>query len=175
MRLTLLSGGLDSSVCYRSCGGGAALFVDYGQPVAEQELASARLTAGNKLHIAKITGLNLAEMDGSNAGPQVVVARNAILLSLAANVASGLGLNEIVIGCNADDFRDYDDCRSAYLDSMRDVLAPLGIRLRTPLLLKSKREILAIAGKLGITGTWSCYTPGEVPCGRCASCASNAS
>lgn len=176
MKLVLLSGGLDSALCYAHAGADAlALFVDYSQPVAEQEREAARRVAsGRRLYEVTVNGLSLGDMDGSNAGPQVVAARNAILLSLACNVAVEVGADEIVIGCNADDFRDYEDCRSQYLDALRDAFRPFGVRVSAPLLTLSKREIAKRASDLGISSTWSCYTPGDGPCGYCASCVANA-
>ena len=46
------------------------------------------------------------------------------------------------------------------------------INLETPLILKSKAEIVKLGMELKapLQYTWSCYEGGEVPCGKCDSC-----
>lgn len=175
--LVLLSGGLDSAVCYalaRQDGYDTrGLFVDYGQPVAMQEWLAARAVAGEKLLTIRIEGVHTGDMDGKSCGAQVVPLRNAILVACAANVAAALGAGVVVVGCNADDTRDYADCRSDAINEMRSVVGRFGIGVLAPLQTKNKSEIKMLAASLGVASWWSCYTPGVAPCGVCASCRAN--
>ena len=113
-------------------------------------------------------GLDLGDMTAQHAA-RVVPSRNAALLSLAANVAPGMGGDALVIGCNQADDRDYPDCRRGFLDSME---AALGLPVLSPLIGMSKAQIIAKAKELGLTqaDAWSCYTAGPRACGACPSC-----
>lgn len=74
----------------------------------------------------------------------------------------------------------YPDCRPAYYRAMRKVFR-LGtkagvsgrpIRIVTPLIRKSKAQIIRLGKRLGVPfqKTWSCYVGGRRPCGLCDSC-----
>lgn len=87
----------------------------------------------------------------------------------------------IFIAANAIDYSGYPDCRPKYYEKMTRVLfegSKLGaqyrkpINIQTPIILKTKAEIIKLAMELKVPleYTWSCYEGGEVPCGRCDSC-----
>jgi len=87
----------------------------------------------------------------------------------------------IFIAANAIDYSGYPDCRPEYYEKMTRVLfegSKLGaqykkpINIQTPILLKTKAEIvkLALELKAPLEFTWSCYEGGDVPCARCDSC-----
>ena len=87
----------------------------------------------------------------------------------------------IFIAANAIDYSGYPDCRPEYYEKMARVLlegSKLGaqynkpINLETPLILKSKAEIVKLGMELKapLQYTWSCYEGGEMPCGKCDSC-----
>ncbi len=82
---------------------------------------------------------------------------------------------------NAIDYSGYPDCRPEYFEKMGDALAygsklwteyQVPIRVETPIIHMSKREIVKMGIKLGapLEFTWSCYHGGSVPCGMCDSC-----
>jgi len=121
------------------------------------------------LRVAFVSGLHLGDMDGGGRGARVVPARNAMLLAIAANLADGLGADQLVIGANAADYRDYTDCRVPFLRSMTEAL---GISVWAPLIAMSKAAIVARAVELGIprASSWSCYGSGPEPCHACPSC-----
>jgi 7-cyano-7-deazaguanine synthase len=112
-----------------------------------------------------------------------VPARNTIFLSYCLAWAEVLGASDIFIGVNALDYSGYPDCRPEYVAAFERManLATRGgvegtnpIRIQTPLLHLSKREIVELGQSLGVdySMTLSCYDPaptGEA-CGHCDAC-----
>ena len=200
--VVLLSGGMDSATCLaiaaRSGTPVHALTVVYGQRHA-REIRSARALARRyrvRRHI--VVRLPLGALLSSaltdrtrplparpgtpgSIPPTYVPARNTILLAVALGYAESHRLDTIVIGANAIDYSGYPDCRPAFLHAF-ERLARLGtkagiegtvrLRVRAPLLRKSKAEIVRLGERLGVPWrlTWSCYAGGRTPCGRCDSC-----
>ncbi len=118
--------------------------------------------------------------------PTYVPARNTIFLSFALAWAEVLGAEDVFIGVNALDYSGYPDCRPEYLEAFQ-TLARLAtragteggvpLRIRAPLIDKSKAEIIRWGLQLGVdyAKTWSCYSPVfrsglPLACGRCDSC-----
>lgn len=88
----------------------------------------------------------------------------------------------LFIGANAIDYSGYPDCRPEYFAAVTDALrrgskisTQYGVQFRveTPLLDKSKADIIRLANELeaAIEYTWSCYRGEDRPCGQCDSCA----
>ena len=112
-----------------------------------------------------------------------VPARNTIFLSYALAYAEVLVADTIFIGANAIDYSGYPDCRPEYIDAY-ETLANLAtqagvegktkLRIRAPLIDKTKVEIIQIGAALGIdySLTLSCYDPDAEgrACGECDSC-----
>ena len=124
--------------------------------------------------------------NGDTAIPVTYVpARNTIFLSYALALAEVVGAREIFIGVNALDYSGYPDCRPEFIaafERMANLATRAGvesgdqtaIRIRTPLIELSKREIIELGLRLGVdySITTSCYDPspdGEA-CGRCDAC-----
>jgi 7-cyano-7-deazaguanine synthase len=112
-----------------------------------------------------------------------VPARNTIFLSFCLAFAEVLGASDIFIGVNALDYSGYPDCRPEYIAAFQHManLATRGgvegsapIRIQTPLLHLSKREIVELGLSLGVdySMTLSCYdpSPNGVACGHCDAC-----
>ncbi len=112
-----------------------------------------------------------------------VPARNTIFLSFCLAWAEVLGASDIFIGVNALDYSGYPDCRPEYVAAFQRManLATRGgvegtspIRIQTPLLHLTKREIVELGRSLGVdySITLSCYDPGEegAACGHCDAC-----
>lgn len=112
-----------------------------------------------------------------------VPARNTIFLSYALAWAEVLAADTIFIGVNAIDYSGYPDCRPEYIrayETMANLATRAGVEgqtelvIRTPLIDKTKAEILQIGAKLGVdySLTLSCYDPGADgrACGSCDSC-----
>jgi len=199
--VVLLSGGIDSSTTlflakkngYKvNC-----LIFDYGQR-HEKEILSAKRIAnfvGCKYKIIKIKlpckGSSL--LDRSKAVPErkdikkatgipstYVPARNLIFLSFALSFAESQGCQAIFIGANQVDYSGYPDCRLEFYKALKSVVrkgTKAGvegklIKILTPLIDKSKTEIIRLGLKLGVPFklTWSCYKGKRLPCGKCDSC-----
>src|SRR5215213_11419180 len=112
-----------------------------------------------------------------------VPARNTIFLSFCLAWAEVLGASDIFIGVNALDYSGYPDCRPEYVAAFERManLATRGgvegttpVRIKTPLLHLTKREIVQLGLSLGVdySLTLSCYdpTPDGLACGHCDSC-----
>lgn len=112
-----------------------------------------------------------------------VPARNTIFLSFALAFAEVLSARDIFIGVNAVDYSGYPDCRPEYIAAFERManLATRGgvegsnpIRIRAPLILMTKAEIIHLGLSLGVdyAMTTSCYdpTPDGMACGRCDAC-----
>ena len=112
-----------------------------------------------------------------------VPARNTIFLSFCLAWAEVLGASDIFIGVNALDYSGYPDCRPEYVQAFQAManLATRGgvegttpIRIQTPLLMMTKREIVQLGLSLGVdySMTLSCYDPGASgeACGHCDAC-----
>src|SRR4051812_8504975 len=112
-----------------------------------------------------------------------VPARNTIFLSFCLAWAEVLGASDIFIGVNALDYSGYPDCRPEYIAAFERManLATRGgvegttpIRIQTPLLHLTKREIVQLGQSLGVdyAMTSSCYDPSESgeACGHCDAC-----
>ncbi|MDE0638453.1 MAG: 7-cyano-7-deazaguanine synthase QueC [Candidatus Poribacteria bacterium] len=112
-----------------------------------------------------------------------VPARNTIFLSYALAWAEVLAADTIFIGVNAIDYSGYPDCRPEYISAYQKMAAlatqagvegPTKLTIRTPLIDKTKAEIIQIGTALGVdySLTLSCYDPdmdGQA-CGECDSC-----
>lgn len=106
--------------------------------------------------------------------------RNGIFLSLAAAFAESRGIFDIVTGFNLVDTPDYPDTTEAFTKKMEDAInqgtsASITGRhftLHTPLIRKSKKEIVEMGLELNAEYTYSvsCYRGGEIPCLKCPSC-----
>ena len=161
MSVLLLSGGLDSAVCLALSKPDHALFVDYGQPhLVEERDCATRLSAhaGVELTRARISVRMEINRDDAT---MLVPGRNLILISLAATLGT-----PVVIGCNADDYAVYLDCRPEFFGVLRPI-----VKVETPLIGMSKVQIGEMARSLGVGETWSCYYPQDgQPCGGCDAC-----
>jgi 7-cyano-7-deazaguanine synthase len=111
-----------------------------------------------------------------------VPARNTIFLSFALAWAEVLGARDIFIGVNAVDYSGYPDCRPEYVaayERMANLATRAGvegltIRIRTPLIDRTKADIIRLGTSLRVdySLTTSCYDPTVhgVACGNCDSC-----
>jgi len=202
--VVLLSGGLDSYTAAAIAGAEGfrlnALTVRYGQRHAS-EIDAARAVAkwlGVARHVEVDVGLGAfggssltsdtpvpkdRPIDPNEIPSTYVPARNTVFLALALGWAEVLGAHDIVIGVNALDYSGYPDCRPEYVAAFQAManLATRGgvegttpIRIQTPLLQLSKREIVELGLSLGVdySMTLSCYdpTPEGVACGHCDAC-----
>jgi 7-cyano-7-deazaguanine synthase len=199
--LVIFSGGLDSTVCLyiakNEYSNVEAISFHYNQK-HKIELLKAKKIA-KKLEVTHtiinlpsqiFLGSSLIDKDikvpkkslNKNKLPNTYVpGRNILFLSMAVSYAESRNIGNILIGVNALDYSGYPDCRPDFINSFQ-TMVNLGIRgnnnkikikILTPLLSLTKKEIVILADKLNvpINLTHSCYDPirGK-PCGDCDSC-----
>lgn len=173
------------------------LSLDYGQRHRRELEAAASVARSLGLVEHHTIAVNLAAWGGSaltdtaipvpSDGVQegvipstYVPGRNTVFIALGLSLAEARAAERLVLGVNAVDYSGYPDCRPDYLDAFQ-TLADLaskagreghGTALWAPLVRWSKTRIVQEALRLGvpIASTWSCYSGGAVPCGRCDSC-----
>jgi len=194
--VVLLSGGLDSAVgLYLARKQGFECFClifDYGQRHKKEIAAAERVArrAGCRFKTLKLdlarNGCALLDRtikirpDAAGIPNTYVPARNIIFLSLAFSYAEALCAEAVFIGAHAYDYSGYPDCRPEFFAAFKRAIAAgtksgvekKKIALFTPLLHKSKSEIIKLGARLKVPFelTWSCYRGGRFPCGRCDSC-----
>jgi 7-cyano-7-deazaguanine synthase len=176
----------------------SALAVDYGQRHRVELESAAKIAgaAGASLKVMKLGidwgGSSLLDKNsriplGRSANrirrggiPSTYVpGRNTVFLSVAASFAEAIGAGDIFIGAHTEDSSGYPDCRPGYLKAFGEVIrsgTKAGLegrlRLRSPLVGLDKSGIIKLGHRLGVPfkDTWSCYSGGRAPCGKCDSC-----
>jgi 7-cyano-7-deazaguanine synthase len=106
--------------------------------------------------------------------------RNGIFLSLAAAFAESRDIRHIVTGFNLIDTPDYPDTTAAFTQKMEAAInqgtsasiTNKPFRIHTPLIGKTKQEIIRMGLDLGADYSYSvsCYRGAEIPCLKCPSC-----
>ena len=177
-RVLLLSGGLDSTALLVTGHPDLSVFIDYGQPAAAQErAASSRMADRFDIEWREIVvrGVKLGRMADAPgiSGPRFVQARNAFLISLAANICDGPGC--VLYGAHLGDAENYPDCREDFVSAMCLALGTYGVAVQAPYINKPRSVVLEDLRECGIefNTLWSCYYPlANEPCGKCDSCLS---
>lgn len=197
--VVLLSGGIDSATTlYLAKKEGFrchCLIFDYGQRHRREIESARRIAKINNCpwQILKIDFLKKgsALLDRKAKIPQhsnlkrgipstYVPARNIIFLSFALSYAETIEAEKIFIGAHTLDYSNYPDCRPEFFKAFNRVIlygTKVGrkgrrIEIRTPLISKTKSEIIKLGERLGVPFelTWSCYQNRNYPCGKCDSC-----
>lgn len=198
----LLSGGLDSATCLAvarregyQC---YALSFDYGQRHRTELEAAARVASSLGAAGHRVISIDLRAFGGSALTADIAVpktgvgdgipvtyvpARNTVFLSLALAWAEVLSSSDVFIGVNAIDYSGYPDCRPEFIaafEKMANLATKSGVegrthlKIHTPLIQLSKRDIIKLGAELGVdfSLTHSCYDPDEQgrPCSLCDSC-----
>ena len=176
----LLSGGLDSTtlLALAASEGYAihALSFRYGQRHDAEVQAAQKIAARYGVVQHVVTDIDLRAFGGSALTDDIdvpkdraldeqipvtyVPARNTIFLSFALAWAEVLGAGDIFIGVNALDYSGYPDCRPEFIAAFQK-MARLATRagvegdaapvtIRTPLIDKTKKEIIELGLKLGV-------------------------
>lgn len=202
--IVLLSGGLDSTTCLaiarRQDFDVRALSFNYHQRHRIELRAAVKIARKMGISDHLILDLPLdviggsaltdnipvpkdSSMDNTQIPITYVPARNAVFLSLALAWAEVTDSAHIFIGVNALDYSGYPDCRPEFISAFqamanlamkKTVEGSMTINIHTPLLEKSKSEIIKIGLGLGLdySLTSSCYDPNPLgqACGHCDSC-----
>jgi len=200
----LLSGGLDSTtlLALATSQGYAihALSFQYGQRHQAEVAAARKIASEYRVVQHVVTDIDLRVFGGSALTSDIdvpknrvvdeeipvtyVPARNTIFLSFALAWAEVLGASEIFIGVNALDYSGYPDCRPEFIAAFQEMArlatragvedSKTYIRIQTPLIEMSKKEIIQLGLSLGVdySMTTSCYDPSASgdACGECDAC-----
>lgn len=180
----LVSGGLDSvtllhDFVYQGCAV-HGLSVNYGQIHAKElrlavEHCDALKVKRTQVELLRCHNLfqRCALTDGKSENP-IVPNRNAILLSIAAALASSIQADCVAYACNKDDADVFPDCRWEFVEAMNAVMkaSETNVEVIAPYIGLTKWQIVQRAKelKVPIERTWSCYTDKSEPCGKCLAC-----
>jgi 7-cyano-7-deazaguanine synthase len=171
--VVLVSGGLDSTVLWKLLARRGweptGLFIDYGQPAAEQERFAVNAVAvAASLTFEEVRIASVAATFPLN-GP--MLGRNLMLIASASSLLSPTRV--VAIGLIATS-RRYADASEAFARATSR-LGQLGgnpTRLVAPLIRLQKQQVwnLGVRIQAPITMTYSCLKGTDHPCGDCDSC-----
>jgi 7-cyano-7-deazaguanine synthase len=181
--LVVFSGGQDSTICLhwalRTFRSVEAIFFDYGQRHASEQLAAETIAArlSVPLRVFRLdfftqlggnalidTRLDIESESAPGSLPNTFVpGRNLVFLTYAASYAYTLGIRDLVTGVCQTDYSGYPDCRDATMTSLEQALslglgwslpgvpttAGQGLSLHTPLMFQSKADSVRWAVELG--------------------------
>ena len=177
-----------------------AVSFDYGQRHKKENLCARRIAGalGVKLYEIKLDfpwlgvsslvdpGKKLPDLRLSKIGtgktiPSTYVpGRNLVFAAIGVSLADSIGAEAVIMGPNVMDYSGYPDCRPGFYRALEKAVAAgtrqgaldKKIKLLTPLMRLSKKEIIKLAVRLyaPLGHSWSCYAGGAAPCGRCDSC-----
>ena len=185
--VTLVSGGLDSTVMAvlaREEGvAQSPLFIDYGQRSRHREWVACTntfrklgLPRPRKMNIAGFgktvrSGLTSKKLDVFK--DAFLPARNLLFLVCGAAFAKDVGAKAVLIGLLDESTHLFPDQTDKFLaHASQAIHQALGeqIEVVAPLRPFVKRDIVRLAGKHGVTGTYSCHRGTLRPCGTCIAC-----
>lgn len=185
--VTLVSGGLDSTLMSLMAQEEGIplfpLFVDYGQlGVAKEWEACQHLHEKHSLP-------SVTRMDMSGYGKTIpsgitdpnlrinedafLPGRNLLFLLAGAAHAFKVQANSVALGLLDPAQHLFPDQTREFIHAAEAIIEmAVGKRIRvlTPLIEFSKKDVLAMARARGLSGTYSCHAGGDTPCGMCVSC-----
>ncbi|KKM77770.1 hypothetical protein LCGC14_1366690 [marine sediment metagenome] len=118
-------------------------------------------------------GRKIEDMQGI--APSYVPMRNTVLLGIAGSIADANDIPVVMYGAHIEDHVGYPDCRPEWVAAMSSAMM-LGsknrVRIEAPWIWKHKDDIIKLAVVLGapLHLTYSCYSGGLFPCGKCDTC-----
>lgn len=185
--VNLVSGGLDSTLIGAMAKEEGVtshpLFIDYGQRAAAREWITCQ--AVHRKHglpppikmdmcgFGRVIQSGLTSHEKALKEEAFTPGRNLIFLVMGAAYAHQVGADAVAIGLLSERFSLFPDQRAECVTaSERAICEALGrtIRVLTPLFEFSKADVVKLAAKRGISGTYSCHAGTEAPCGECVSC-----
>ena len=185
--VNLVSGGLDStliSVMTREEGVEAhPLFIDYGQRAARKEwetcmqiYAELGLPVPTRMDLSGFgtvihSGLTSRNLDLTE--DAFTPGRNLMFLLMGSAFAHQLKASAVSIGLLNERFSLFPDQRVAFIEKAEEAIeVALGHRIAilTPLASFTKSDVVRLAGQKGISGTYSCHSGADQPCGQCIAC-----
>ncbi len=185
--VTLVSGGLDSTlVALLSKEEGITqfpLFIDYGQICFDREWSACvsvhanlglplpikmNLKGYGELIPSGITKITMRVNEDA-----FLPGRNLLFLLAGCAYAYTTNSDAVAIGLLSEETHIYPDQTSQFLEqaaNMFKLSLNYDIHLIAPLMKFSKSDVLELAKRKGITGTYSCHAGTDPPCGICISC-----
>jgi 7-cyano-7-deazaguanine synthase len=185
--VTLVSGGLDSTlmaVLAKSEGTVQyPLFVDYGQLCKTREWMAC-LTVHKRYGLPEPVKMNLrgyGELVSSgltNRSKRInedafLPGRNLLFLLAGSAYACEKNAEAVAIGLLDERFRMFPDQTREFLRCAQEFLANImlrNVKLLAPLAEFTKSDVISLARKRKIMGTYSCHSGRMTPCGVCISC-----
>lgn len=185
--VTLVSGGIDSTLMSLMAQEEGIqlfpLFVDYGQLGAAKEWEACK-----RLH-KKHSLPSVTRMDMSGFGKTIpsgitdphlrinedafLPGRNLLFVLAGAAHAFKVQANSIALGLLDPAQHLFPDQTREFVQACEAIIKmAMGKRIRvlTPLIDFSKRDILTMAHERRLSGTYSCHAGGDTPCGICVAC-----
>ena len=185
--VTLVSGGIDSSLMALMAKEEGIiqhpLFIDYGQLGREKELSACR--AIHEAHglpepvAMGLSGFGQHISSGLTDGQKDIFAdaflpgRNLLFLLAGAAYAYQVDASAVAIGLLNEGTHLFPDQTGQFLIQAEEVLSLcMGrkIRIIAPLMKFYKSDVLRLVKRFGLTGTYSCHSGLDEPCGVCVSC-----
>lgn len=185
--VTLVSGGLDSTlVAVLAKEEGITqfpLFIDYGQICVDREW-DACVSVHAKLDLPIPTKMNLkgyGELIPSGITKATMrvnedaflPGRNLLFLLAGCAYAYTTNSDAVAIGLLSEETHIFPDQTSQFIEQTASVIQlslNYDVNLIAPLMKFSKSDVLELAKRKGITGTYSCHAGTVPPCGKCISC-----
>ncbi len=185
--VTLVSGGLDSTIMAAITAESGViqypLFIDYGQKAAKLEWSACKsilkeldLPAPMMLNVSgfgRLVPSGLTHDDLDVFMDAFLPGRNMLFLVAGSSFAYSVGSPAVSIGLLSEESAIFPDQTSAFLEAAQQAIShSLGVPMKivAPLMHLTKAEVIAIARRKGISGTYSCHTGNQDPCGECVSC-----
>lgn len=185
--VTLVSGGIDSSLMALLAKKEGIiqhpLFIDYGQLGREKELGACKAihTAHGLPEPVVITLSGFGEIISSGLTDRekdifadaFLPGRNLLFLLAGAAYAYQVNANAVTIGLLNEETHLFPDQTTQFLilaEAMLSLCMGKNIRIIAPLMKFYKSDVLELAKSYGLTGTYSCHSGHDEPCGVCVSC-----
>lgn len=185
--VTLVSGGLDSTltaILIKEEGiKQYPLFIDYGQLCKEAEW-EACLAVHKKYNLSepklmdvkgfgKLISSGLTNPKARLNEDAFLPGRNLLFLVTGTAYAYQTNSNAVAIGLLNEEYHLFPDQTEDFIkktEALINLAMGSNIRILTPLLKFSKDDVMRIAKKKQIKGTYSCHAGVYPPCGSCVSC-----
>ena len=192
--IVLLSGGIDSAVAlYWANSKGynvIAISFNYEFRPENEKKAAVKLAENLDINIIEVDIPYIKESidlriegypipSAVHAPEGFIPSRNLVFYSIASYFAETYGCNVIIGGHIAADPKKFPDAAPSFFKSLEKLINKgkhrndkTTIKLLLPLANMTKIDVIKLANKLNVPlkWTWSCYSDGDQPCGKCTSC-----
>jgi len=185
--VTLVSGGIDSSLMALLAKKEGIiqhpLFIDYGQLGGEKELRACRAVhAAHGLPepvvislsgFGQIISSGLTDREKDIFADAFLPGRNLLFLLAGAAYAYQVDASAVAIGLLNEETHLFPDQTAQFLiqaEAMLSLCMGRNIQVIAPLMKFYKSDVLGLAKRYGLTGTYSCHSGLDEPCGVCVSC-----